>query len=127
VGTGATVSVVSYAVGRSEAPSREEACGVLGSEQGVLVLTCDVDFGASGAPIFAMDGSIARIVSWSPPRGSWAAAAWRWAPRSTLPLAELRQAFAAPTGRRASGRGPRRPGRRSDALTGALRSASGGT
>lgn len=94
VGTGATVSVVSYAVGRSETPSREESCGVLGSEAGVLVLTCDVDFGASGAPIFAMDGSIARIVSVVSAKGELGGRRVSLGTSLTQPLAELRQAFA---------------------------------
>lgn len=63
VHAGATVSVVSYAAGRSEVPALEGACGVLGEEEGVLVLSCDVDFGSSGAPIFQVVGGVARIVS----------------------------------------------------------------
>lgn len=62
-GTGQSVSVVSYAIGRSEVPSREEACDVIREDRGVFILSCNVDFGASGAPVFRMDGSIARIVS----------------------------------------------------------------
>jgi hypothetical protein len=95
VAAGAQVSVVSYAVGRSEAPSREEACGVLGTEQGVLVLTCDVDFGASGAPIFRMDGSIARIVSVVSAKGELDGHRVALGTSLTQPLAELRAAFAA--------------------------------
>lgn len=90
---GAEVSVVSYAVGRSEAPSREEACGVLGTEQGVLVLTCDVDFGASGAPIFRMDGSIARIVSVVSAKGELDGHRVALGTSLSEPLAELRAAF----------------------------------
>jgi V8-like Glu-specific endopeptidase len=103
VGTGATVSVVSYAVGRSEVPSREDACGVLGSEAGVLVLTCAVDFGASGAPIFAMDGSIARIVSVVSAKGELGGRRVSLGTSLAQPLRELREAFAAalmPQGRR---------------------------
>lgn len=95
VGPGAEVSVVSYAVGRSEVPSREEACGVLGTEQGVLVLTCDVDFGASGAPIFRMDGSIARIVSVVSAKGELDGHRVALGTSLTQPLAELRAAFTA--------------------------------
>lgn len=98
VGPGSVVSIVSYAVGRSEAPSREEACGVLGAERGVLVLTCDVDFGASGAPIFAMDGAIARIVSVVSAKGELAGRRVALGTSLTRPLAELRAAFAAASG-----------------------------
>jgi V8-like Glu-specific endopeptidase len=95
VGAGATVDVVSYAVGRSEIPSREEGCGVLGSERGVLVLTCDVDFGASGAPIFRIDGSIARIVSVVSAKGLLGGRRVALGTSLTQPLAELRAAFEA--------------------------------
>lgn len=60
---GEQVGVVSYARERSEAPSLQEVCDVLGRQPGVVVLTCNVDFGSSGAPIFAMDGGEPRIVS----------------------------------------------------------------
>jgi protease YdgD len=60
---GAEVGIVSYATGRDEAPSLEEVCRVLARENKVLVLSCDVDFGASGSPIFSMYGDEARIVS----------------------------------------------------------------
>jgi hypothetical protein len=57
----------------------------------VLVLTCDVDFGASGAPIFRMDGSIARIVSVVSAKGELAGRAWRWAPPSPSPWPSSRR------------------------------------
>ncbi|MBY0398130.1 MAG: trypsin-like peptidase domain-containing protein, partial [Thermoleophilia bacterium] len=60
---GETVSVVSYALDRSEAPSIQQSCGVLGRQPGVLVLSCDVDFGSSGAPVFAMRDGVPKIVS----------------------------------------------------------------
>jgi len=60
---GADVGVVSYAKNRSEAPSIQETCSVLARRFATLVLSCDVDFGASGAPIFSFEDGIARIVS----------------------------------------------------------------
>jgi hypothetical protein len=36
---------------------------VLGRQPGVFVLSCDVDFGSSGAPIFSFRDGVARIVS----------------------------------------------------------------
>jgi protease YdgD len=51
---GADVAVVSYAFDRADVPSLQQVCGVLGEQDGVIVMTCDVDFGSSGAPIFAI-------------------------------------------------------------------------
>jgi len=61
--TGDEVRVVSYAQDRAEAPSLEEVCLVLGREPGVLVLSCSVDFGSSGAPIFVVRDGVAKVVS----------------------------------------------------------------
>jgi protease YdgD len=60
---GSKVGVVSYAKGRSEAPSIQEVCSVLGRQSGSLVMSCDIDFGSSGAPVFTLEGDVARIVS----------------------------------------------------------------
>ncbi len=60
---GDEVEVVSYALDRAEAPSLQEVCFVLGNQPGVLVLTCSVDFGSSGAPIFSVRDGVARVVS----------------------------------------------------------------
>jgi protease YdgD len=61
---GKGVSVVSYAAGRSNSPALEELCHVLARRDATVVLSCDVDFGASGSPVFAFgpDG-LARIVT----------------------------------------------------------------
>ncbi len=60
---GQQVGVVSYAHDRAESPSIQEICHVLARQRGTLVLSCDVDFGSSGAPIFTeVDGQM-RIVS----------------------------------------------------------------
>jgi len=62
--TGDRVGVVSYARERSEAPSLQEICGVMGEQEDVLVMSCDVDFGASGSPVFTFgEGRAPRIVS----------------------------------------------------------------
>ncbi len=60
---GQRVGIVSYARGRSEAPSLQEVCDVMANQEGVLVMSCDVDFGSSGAPIFTFDGGAPRVVS----------------------------------------------------------------
>lgn len=61
---GKGVSVVSYAAGRPDTPALEELCHVLARREATVVLSCDVDFGASGSPVFAFgpDG-LARIVT----------------------------------------------------------------
>lgn len=61
---GAPVAVVSYARDRSEAPSLQDRCAVLDQRRdGVMVLSCAIDFGASGAPVFTTVNGQARIVS----------------------------------------------------------------
>lgn len=64
---GAQVGVVSYAHNRSEAPSLQELCKVLTRQDGILILSCEVEFGASGSPVFtfAPDGtpSIVSVIS----------------------------------------------------------------
>ena len=60
---GDEVGVVSYAQDRSEAPSLQQVCHVLARQPGVFVLSCNVDFGSSGAPVFSMRDGVARIVS----------------------------------------------------------------
>jgi V8-like Glu-specific endopeptidase len=59
----AAVSVVSYGQDRSEAPSLQQTCHVIDRAQDVLVLTCNVDFGSSGAPVFVTGDQGAAIVS----------------------------------------------------------------
>ncbi len=61
--TGERVSVVSYARGRSGAPSWQKDCGVLGQAQGLIAVDCDVTFGSSGAPVFMKENGRARILS----------------------------------------------------------------
>jgi len=60
---GTDVGVVSYAHDRAEAPSLQETCAVLGRSEGVVVMSCDVEFGSSGAPVFTLDDGTPRIVS----------------------------------------------------------------
>ncbi|MGB4827469.1 MAG: trypsin-like serine protease [Paracoccaceae bacterium] len=62
-GEGAAVSVVSYAMNRSEVPSIEKGCAVLSSTVPALILSCDIDFGSSGAPVFSIVDGVARVVS----------------------------------------------------------------
>lgn len=61
-----SVSVVSYGKGRSDALSRQNQCDVVGRQQGLIALDCDVTFGSSGAPVFTHlngRGQIASVIS----------------------------------------------------------------
>lgn len=60
---GDVVGVVSYSSGRSDAPSLQEVCEVLAQQDGVLVTTCNIGFGSSGAPIFVFHKGAAHVVS----------------------------------------------------------------
>lgn len=71
VEAGQRVEVVSYARDRAEAPSRETGCTILARDDDVLVLSCEVDFGASGAPVFAAFGDEMRIVSVISAKAVW--------------------------------------------------------
>ncbi len=57
------VSVVSYARERAETLSREARCKVVGRHRDLFAFNCDVNFGSSGAPVFARVGGRSRIVS----------------------------------------------------------------
>ena len=60
---GDEVGVVSYAHNRSEAPSMQDRCEVLSEQERILVMSCSVDFGSSGSPVFSFDETGPRIVS----------------------------------------------------------------
>lgn len=60
---GDEIGVVSYAHDRADSPSMQETCYVLARQSGTLVMSCDVDFGSSGAPVFVMQDGEPRIVS----------------------------------------------------------------
>lgn len=92
---GDTVSVVSYALDRSEAPSMQEICHVLGRQPGFMVLTCNVDFGSSGAPIFVMQDGVPQIASVISAKAEMDTRRVSLAAAMEVPLTELRQAFGA--------------------------------
>lgn len=62
-GTGDEVGVVSYAFDRAESPSLQDQCEVLARQSGVLVLSCDIDFGSSGSPVFKLEDGVPHVVS----------------------------------------------------------------
>lgn len=61
---GASVAVVSYGRDRAETPSIQQSCHVLDQRpDGVSVFSCQIDFGSSGAPVFAVQDDQLRIIS----------------------------------------------------------------
>ncbi len=60
---GEVVGIVSYAENRADAPSIQQVCHVLTRRPDMLVLSCNIDFGSSGAPVFTLRGGVARVVS----------------------------------------------------------------
>ena len=60
---GTDVSVVSYAWDRPDSPSLQSACHVLGHQQGAMILSCDIDFGSSGSPVFIERHGTPELVS----------------------------------------------------------------
>lgn len=68
---GQQLSVVSYAKDREEAPSLQRNCEVLVQQHGVDVTSCDVDFGASGAPIFVEHAGRLKVASVVSAKGEW--------------------------------------------------------
>lgn len=93
-GTGDRLEVVSYALDRSEAPSLQDSCEVLGREPGVLILSCQVDFGSSGAPIFMVADGKPEIVSVVSAKAEMESRVVALASAAEGPMAELRSALA---------------------------------
>lgn len=60
---GTPLRVVSYAHDRATEPSMQDRCEVLARSRGVLVTSCEADFGTSGAPVFVMADGGPEIVS----------------------------------------------------------------
>ena len=92
---GAQVGVVSYGTGRSEAPSLQELCTVLAQQQGVLITSCSVDFGSSGAPIFIVENGAPLIVSVVSAKAELEGEAVSLGTSLDAPLARLRAEWAA--------------------------------
>lgn len=68
---GQELKVVSYARDRANAPSLQDACHVLEKDEDLYVTSCDVDFGASGAPVFVMEDGTPRIMSVVSAKAEW--------------------------------------------------------
>lgn len=68
---GQVLKIVSYARDRANAPSLQDACHVLEKDGDLFVTSCDVDFGASGAPIFVMEDGTPRVMSVVSAKAEW--------------------------------------------------------
>lgn len=115
---GDQVEVVSYAFDRSEAPSLQSACHVIGPQPGMVVFTCSVDFGSSGAPIFKVENGVPKIVAVVSAKAEMDGQPVSLSAAMNEPLAELRDAFdgpgtAMPTSVQATGRLPQIGGKSS--------------
>lgn len=100
---GEEVGIVSYAKDRSEAPSLQEVCEIMAQRSDLMVLTCAVDFGASGAPVFALRDGEMRIVSVVSAKAEVDGAPVALAVPLMEPLATLQAAMAADAPRAAPG------------------------
>ncbi len=61
---GDAVGVISYTYRKANTPSLQQPCHVLARQVETLVMSCQVEFGASGAPVFAVrSGQTPRLVS----------------------------------------------------------------
>jgi len=95
---GQQVGVVSYARDRADAPSLQEVCNVMARQRGVLIMSCDVNFGASGAPIFSFRAGEPRIVSVVSAMARVEGRPVSLGTQLQQPLADLRAALAAGKG-----------------------------
>ncbi len=91
---GDAVGIVSYALDRAEAPSIQDLCHVLGNEPGMTILSCDVDYGSSGAPIFQMIDGEPKIVSVVSAKAEMGGKKVALGAEMERPLSELRLAYA---------------------------------
>lgn len=60
---GDEVAIVSYGRNRSEAPSLQKVCTILGRNAGTVVMNCDIESGSSGSPVFSVKNGRRAIVS----------------------------------------------------------------
>ncbi|MCW9044010.1 MAG: trypsin-like serine protease [Pseudopelagicola sp.] len=100
---GARVGVVSYARDRDNAPTLQESCELLGEQRGVYATSCSVDFGSSGAPVFAFEGERPRLISVISAKGRMGAQDVALGVAIDQPLEVLMAALEAQGGRRATG------------------------
>lgn len=84
--------VVSYAHGRADSASLQPECDVLAQSDQALVTSCDVDFGASGAPIFQVFEGVTQIYTVVSAKAEWNARKVSLAPQMSYGFARLMEA-----------------------------------
>ena len=57
------IEIISYGNSDQIADAVHQSCALLGQQQGVILSTCQVNYGASGAPVLAQVNGAAHIVS----------------------------------------------------------------
>lgn len=104
---GNKVSVVSYARGREEALSWQRSCSVRKKWEtsGVAAFSCDVTFGASGAPVFDTSGRRPEIVSVISRGGPTEDGIISYGPIIQAPIVELKEALRVSKGVNVAGGG----------------------
>jgi protease YdgD len=91
---GDVVAVVSYAQGRADNPSLQQQCNVMDKQTNILVMSCDVDFGSSGAPVFRLQDGVPQIVSVVSAKAEANGAPVSLGSALQIPMAKLMQALA---------------------------------
>jgi len=99
---GDTVGVVSYAQDRADTPSLQQACNVMERQTGVLVMSCEVDFGSSGAPVFVIRDGLPQVVSVISAKAEVDGQQVALGSALEIPLARLMADLAEGSGRRAA-------------------------
>lgn len=69
--TNHNLQVVSYAKNRADAPSLQRSCQVLARDPNIMVTSCHVEAGASGAPVFVIENGELRIISVVSAKAEW--------------------------------------------------------
>ena len=87
---------------------------MISRQQGVLVMSCTVDFGSSGSPVFSFDGDAPQIVSVVSAKAEADGEAVSLGTSLAGPLSELRALIEMDT-RQLTGTSLQRPGVRNDA------------
>ena len=90
---GDRIGVVSYGRDRANAASLQEVCSVVGRQNGVVILTCEVEQGSSGSPVFTLVDGRPRIVSVVSAMAEMAGAQVALGTSLNEPLAELLRHF----------------------------------
>lgn len=68
---GQMVHVLSYIKGQSEKLAAKDSCRILARDSNVLVLSCQVSYGASGSPVFVMENNVVRVASVVSAKAEW--------------------------------------------------------